>query len=99
MKNDNDKRDTLRLISSGRDCHAGGNHVVFPENILPMPTPKNCIICGGQPDIFGIYEPGPAVLPQSKGRKVAYGLCGSCFSTDRVSELAEQIIHFRLGWR
>lgn len=59
-----------------------------------------CIVCGGSPDIIGIFRPSEPVRwggAVGKTRLIRYCLCDTCHGRPETPEKAEKIIRSELS--
>jgi hypothetical protein len=52
---------------------------------------KNCILCGGNPDVAGLFMPEYG-SPKLKVLYYAYALCEACYIAPNKAEIVEQKI-------
>lgn len=64
-----------------------------------LPTDR-CLVCGGYPDVIGVFVPEEPVkwgAAPGKTRLVRYCLCNSCHERPETPERAEKIIRAELA--
>lgn len=72
-----------------------------PDILTLKPLPGDfCILCGGKPDVIGVFVPEDSEswgAPKGKTRIVSYCLCTKCAKGGNVQERVEKIIRAELS--
>jgi len=69
------------------------------ENLIKPFVGDHCLLCGGAPDVIGIFKPEEPIkygAAPGKSRLVRYCLCSKCHGRPETPERAEKIIRAEL---
>jgi len=95
----------MRKIMKSKKRQAASSSKAKGENdfvytAFPTLHPRHCVLCGGPPNVIGIYEPGdPKIRLHENGkvRRFIYALCEGCFGRPDTPDRVEKVIHAELN--